>query len=237
MTQKTKKSKTPAKAQKPVKARKPAKKAKSPRKLTPKQEVFAHEYLGNGFNGTQAAKAAGYRGNDDVLAHVAVDNLRNPQIAIRVRERIDGIAATSDEVLYLLADHLRADVADFDGLFLPDGRIDLKEARRLGVSRLIKKLEYEPVSLRANTEAPACDKCGFHPLQTRFKTRVEFHDSQGAARTLVQVHGLLKQPAANPSDAEWARTELDRLKKKGYSDEEAKEMLLEAEPRASEFLQ
>jgi hypothetical protein len=222
-------------AKKPAaKKKKPA--AKAARKLTAKQEAFTEGYLANGFNGTKAAAEAGYNGNRHTLEQVAHENLRKPEIASRVRERLDGMAASADEVLNLLGDHLRADVADFDGLFLPDGRIDLNEARRLGISRLIKKLEYEPVSLRANTEAPACGKCGSHPVQTRFKTKVEFHDSQGAARTLVQVHGLLKQPAANPTDEEWARNELKRLMAKGFTEEKAKAMLIEAEPRAADWL-
>src|SRR5262245_55733760 len=90
---------------------------KKPRKLSAKREVFTEKYLENGFNGTQAARDAGYKGNDNVLAQVARENLRNPQIASRIRARIEGLAANSNEVLNLLGDHLRGNIADYKDCF------------------------------------------------------------------------------------------------------------------------
>lgn len=46
-------------------------------KLTAKQRRFAHVYDGNG---TKAAREAGYSGGENVLAQVARENLRKPQI-------------------------------------------------------------------------------------------------------------------------------------------------------------
>jgi phage terminase small subunit len=55
------------------------------RKLTSKQRKFAEVYAGNG---TAAARAAGYRGSDNVMAQIARRNLRIPELAqvIRLRE-------------------------------------------------------------------------------------------------------------------------------------------------------
>lgn len=50
------------------------------RKLTGKQQVFVTEYCNNGYNGFQAAKKAGYKGNDNTLAVVAHENLNKPNI-------------------------------------------------------------------------------------------------------------------------------------------------------------
>jgi len=56
------------------------------RPLTPKQQKFADFFDGNA---TQAAKDAGYKGNDRILAQVGYENLRKPYIlnAIIAREK------------------------------------------------------------------------------------------------------------------------------------------------------
>lgn len=54
------------------------------RKLTAKQQRFVDVYDGNG---TAAARAAGYSGDDNALAQAARALLRNTQIAAAIRER------------------------------------------------------------------------------------------------------------------------------------------------------
>lgn len=53
----------------------------STKKLTIKQLAFVRCYILNGGNGVQAAKEAGYKGNDKTLSVVASDNLVKPCIA------------------------------------------------------------------------------------------------------------------------------------------------------------
>lgn len=55
------------------------------RALTPKQQRFVDLYDGNG---TEAARLAGYGGNDNVLAVTARDLLRNPKIDAAIKARI-----------------------------------------------------------------------------------------------------------------------------------------------------
>lgn len=57
------------------------------KKLTPKQELFVSEYLKTG-NATEAARKAGYKGNDVTLGAVGAENLKKPQIidAIKLRD-------------------------------------------------------------------------------------------------------------------------------------------------------
>lgn len=68
------------------------------RPLTPKQRKFVDAYSGNG---TEAARTAGYRGSEAVLAQVAHENMRKPGIAeaISARElgRRDKLIATREE--------------------------------------------------------------------------------------------------------------------------------------------
>lgn len=52
--------------------------------LTPKQQKFVDAYTGNG---TAAARAAGYAGNDATLAQVASENLRKPEVLAAIQAR------------------------------------------------------------------------------------------------------------------------------------------------------
>lgn len=67
-------------------------------KLTTKQQLFVEAYLRNP-NGVQAAKAAGYKGNDKTLSVVASENLAKPCISARLEKRIEEAIITTDEVL------------------------------------------------------------------------------------------------------------------------------------------
>jgi phage terminase small subunit len=188
--------------------RKPAKKTakkKPARKPTLKQDAFVDHYFTNGGNGTAAARDAGYKGTDHTLAQVAYENLRKPEIASRVRARLDGMAATADEVLFLLGDHLRADLADLADCFKPDGSLDLVAAQQRGVSRLVKKI-------KTNSREVTHDDGVTERIVT---TELELHDAQGAARVLADLHGLKQQPKENETDLknrrEWAETQLQRV--------------------------
>ena len=55
-------------------------------KLTPKQALFVSEYLKTG-NGTEAARRAGYKGNDVTLGQVAAENLKKPQILAAIKAK------------------------------------------------------------------------------------------------------------------------------------------------------
>ena len=59
-------------------------------KLTPKQLRFVEAYVGPArANATEAARLAGYKGNDVTLAAVGHENLRKPQVAEAVKERLE----------------------------------------------------------------------------------------------------------------------------------------------------
>lgn len=55
--------------------------------LTLKQKAFCDEYIRNGGNATQAAKTAGYKGNDNTLHTIGGENLRKPAISAYIAER------------------------------------------------------------------------------------------------------------------------------------------------------
>ena len=55
-------------------------------KLTLKQETFVSEYLKTG-NATEAARRAGYKGNDNTLAQVGNENLKKPKVVELIKSR------------------------------------------------------------------------------------------------------------------------------------------------------
>lgn len=203
--------------------------------LTTKQEVFTEKYLGNGFNAAKAAREAGYSGDDATIRSIASENLTKPNIQARIRERIDGIAATSNEVLNLLGAHLSADVADFEGCFDDEGRLDLKQAKAKGVSRLVKKIKTTTRTISRDDGAQ----------EREVTTHLEFHDSQSAARTLVEILGLKQMPRENDEQlnhdkemAEKVRAEIDRLVgEEKWKPADARKIVLDAHPEASKWIQ
>ncbi len=73
--------------------------------LTLKQTLFIQHYLGDSKgNGTEAARRAGYGGDERTLAAIASENLAKPQIAARIAARIDDLGITTDMLLRELAD-------------------------------------------------------------------------------------------------------------------------------------
>lgn len=73
-------------------------------KLTLKQEMFVNAYLGEAKgNATEAARIAGYKGNDVTLGQVGAENLKKPQIAELIENRTSEAAMSAAEVLQKLS--------------------------------------------------------------------------------------------------------------------------------------
>lgn len=153
----------------------------------------------------------------------------------RVVERLTTIHATQDEVLSLLASHLRGDLADYKDCFKENGQLDLQLCKRYGVSRGLKKLK-----IRAIPHTDAKDK-----VQYEYVTEIEIHDPQSAAAKLITVYGMNKQPDDNPAKlqrqeaylraAERKRIEL--VQEKGWTLEAANKLVAEIYPEASTLIQ
>jgi phage terminase small subunit len=205
-------------------AKKPAKKAakKALPKLKPKYQTFTENVIANGGNATAAARKAGVKGSDAYVSVAAHRMLRNDKvqeyIQTRTRERLKGVKANADELYFLLADHLRADIADLDECMRPDGGLDLKLAKQMDVSRLVKKLKTRI--------GPGGD----------IITEIELHDSQAAAGRLAKLMGLEQAPRQNQDDVARFNAELAKLVSEGWDPEKARQIVIEAEPAASRYL-
>ncbi|MBU1748715.1 MAG: terminase small subunit [Chloroflexi bacterium] len=164
--------------------------------LTTKQRLFVEEYLACGFNATEAARRAGYKGNDATLAAVGYENLRKPHIAARIKRRIAESAMTADEVMFRLAEQARASLADCINVDDETGTwtMDLAKAQHQGKLHLIKRLWVDASGNR----------------------RIELHDQQAALQLLGRHHGLF-EPAEQTINVklfdvdEWKRRRAERI--------------------------
>lgn len=154
----------------------------------------------------------------------------------RVVERLETIHASKDEVLSLLAQHLRVDMADLSDCFKENGQIDLKAAKQFGISRSIKKLKH-----RARPERSADGKS----IEYAYTTEVELHDPQGAAQKLIGVYGMTKQPDDNPDKLKRlealrraaGRKHMELVGEKGWTIERANQLIAETYPEVSPLIQ
>jgi phage terminase small subunit len=103
------------------------------RKLTVKQQAFVDNYDGNA---TEAARKAGYKGNNDVLAHVGRKNLSLPHIWNAIQKRIkkpDKVILSREE----LQEFWTGIIKGKDGEKKAEIRDQLKASELLGKSQAV----------------------------------------------------------------------------------------------------
>jgi phage terminase small subunit len=132
--------------------------------LSKKKQLFVNEYL-KSFNATKAAQAAGYSGNNNVMAQRGYELVRNSDIAELIRDRLQESAMSANEVLMRLAEQARAQYSCYLG---SDGHVDLEGLLADGKGHLIKGIK-----------------------ETKYGRQIEFYDSQSALNLLAKHHGLL----------------------------------------------
>jgi phage terminase small subunit len=114
-------------------------------KLTDKQRAFCEAYLKT-FNGTRAAKEAGY---SEKSAHtLAYQLLALPHVKAYLRARYEEAVMDANEVLYHLAQIARGDVDDLVNEY---GNLDIEKARENGKTNLIKKIRNRQVTTENST--------------------------------------------------------------------------------------
>ena len=181
---------------------------KGPNKeLTPRQRAFIAAYTGEAqFNGTKAARIAGYSAKtDNSLAVTAYTLLRNIQIRAEIDARISEMIRPANEVLARLGQHARASLAD---VLDDEGQFSLREAKRRGTDGLIKKLKVRRTTRRTQGEERI--------EETAYE--YELHDVQAALIHLGRYHKLFtdKQEVTGQVDLRLSRFEEDA--EKAYGD-------------------
>lgn len=157
--------------------------------LTGKQKVFIDAYLSNGFNATEAARTAGYKGDSNTLSSVGYENLRKPEILVVVNGRLNEAAMSANEVLARLSRIARGEVDDF---LDEDGKFDLPKARRLKKTGLLKKLKNKRTSKRVDTMETGGEG-NRETLETSLlyeEVEFEMYSAHEALRDLGKYHKL-----------------------------------------------
>lgn len=160
--------------------------------LTGKQQVFINSYLSNGFNATEAARQAGYEGDGNTLAVVGHENLRKPNIAAIIRERMNESAMSANEVLDRLSKIARGEVTDFVN---DEGKFDLTTARKLKKQGLLKKLKTKRTSKQVDTVESGSDDSR-ETLETSLvyeEVEFELYSAHEALRDLGKFHRLFAE--------------------------------------------
>lgn len=157
--------------------------------LTVKEQLFVNGYLGEArFNATEAARIAGYKGNDNTLGVVGFENLRKPKIAVLVLERLNEAAMSANEVLARLSKQARGSLAQ---VLTEDGEFDLATARASGFDDLLKKLKVKKTVRRERGSGDEIEDTSYE---------YEIHDAQAALVHIGKFHKLFADRVehANP---------------------------------------
>ena len=104
-------------------------------RMTGKQTAFVEHWISTRYNGTQAARLAGYAGDDNTLAHMASHNLRIPKIQAAIQAKLSGHGASAELVIKELLDiALHADPS----VFFEGGQIKHDKLKEYG--RFVKSV-------------------------------------------------------------------------------------------------
>ncbi len=111
--------------------------------LTGKQQAFIDAYFALRFNGTEAARQAGYSGDENTLAATASRMLRNNKIRSAIDKRFKQTKMGPDEVLGRLSYIATGSMEDFVD---PDScTLDLAKAQKAKALGLIRKLKIKTI--------------------------------------------------------------------------------------------
>ncbi len=161
--------------------------------LTGKQRAFVDAYLSNGFNATDAARQAGYSGDDHALAVIGSRNLRITDVRAEIDRLLAEQVMCRNEVLARLSDHARGNLGDV----LDKDSLSLKKAEDGGKLHLIKKVKItrrtidgekiEYVELELHDPQAALVQLGRH--YKLFTDRTEVDLPPELTRMLLELFG------------------------------------------------
>ena len=161
----------------------PGEEPSSPRNLTGKQEKWLEVWYQTG-NATEAARQAGYQGNDDVLASIRQRNLRHHEVQSRIAERRAEAKVDSDEVIGNLAAIARGNILD---AFEDSDSPHVKRLREKNLGHLIRKIRIKRTTEKRDGK--------MEPIEIM---ELEFHNSLAASSQLCKVLGIERAPV--PAD-------------------------------------
>lgn len=137
--------------------------------LTGLQKAWADHYMVC-LNQTEAARKAGYSGDDNALAARGSENARNRKVQDYINEQLAEKTIKADQVLFRLSEHATSTIEDFIVIKGGIPYLDFEKAQTNGKLHLVKKINYDP--------------------KTGFLQSVELHDAQAALVHLGKAYAL-----------------------------------------------
>lgn len=150
-----------------------------PTELTPQMFLFINYYLIL-LNGTEAARAAGYSGDDATLCQIGSRLLSHVNVAREIDARLQKHAMSANEVLAMYTAIARGDIAD---VVNGAGATDLDEAKRRGKSNLVKRYKVKVTNVTEGVGESAVEK-------QIIETEVEMYSRLDALNALAKYHNL-----------------------------------------------
>jgi hypothetical protein len=133
------------------------------------QAIFVEEYLANGFNATEAAKAAKYAAfNRGGYASIAGSVMKSPKVKALIARRIAERALEANEVIDRIREVASGTIAD---MLSDDGYVDLARARDRKKLHLIKEISI--------------DEDG--------GAKIKLRDQDKALDSLARIHGVFEK--------------------------------------------
>lgn len=170
--------------------------------LTGKQLAWIDAYLGEArFNGTKAARIAGYAGSDAVLASIARENLRKPRISRAIADRLKERHLTAEVILAELAAIALGGVPDLVEVVDGQPRIDWGRLLASGRMTAVRKIKLKQIRRARPAVAPRVDadpEAAPAPAVVEDwegDWEVEWHDKLSALDKLGKALGLWDKSA------------------------------------------
>jgi phage terminase small subunit len=161
--------------------------------ISPQQKLFADYYMAC-WSGVEAARLAGYSGNDNVLGVTAHRLLKNAKIIRYIEDMLSIHVMSANEVLMRLSNIARGTFEDY---LDESGLLDMTKARRAKKLHLVSRLKDRHfVDSKNDTET--------HEVE------LELYSALEALKTLAKYHDLITSKTLKIED--WRSLAVEHIK-------------------------
>jgi phage terminase small subunit len=143
-----------------------------------KQRAFVEEYL-TCWNAAEAARRVGY--SEKTARQIGNKLLTKVDISEAIQSRLAEVHMSADEALKLLADIARGDMGEIMDVTSMGFNLDMQEAKRKGLTKLIKKIK-QTTTTKIGRKQDDDD-------EERTTLEVELYAADAAIRDVLKVHG------------------------------------------------
>lgn len=148
--------------------------------LSRKHQRVLDEYL-ICFNQWRSYKVAFPKVTDESARTLSSILFADVNFLAHLSERLNEVHMSADEALKLVTDIARGDVAELMDISSVGFNLDMAEAKRRGLTRLIKKVKQKTITKIGKKASD--EDTEIHELE------IELYDAQAAQRDLLKIHG------------------------------------------------